>query len=114
MSQKQNNLYEGMFILSSALSEEALKKTLKRIEHEITSRGGEIHKVHDMGRKRLAYEIGKHREGHYFLFYFSVPAAALIEMKSEYRLVEEIVRNMILRTEKILEKLEFPPLVEAS
>lgn len=114
MSQNQKNLYEGMFILSSALSEEALKKTLKRVESEITSRGGAIEKIHDMGRKRLAYEIGKHREGHYFLIYFTAPPSAIVEMKSEYRLVEEIVRNMILRTEKILEKVEFPPLVEAS
>ncbi len=44
-----------------------------------TERGGKILKVHDQGRRRLAYDIDGHREGHYYLVYFEVPAEAISE-----------------------------------
>ncbi len=51
MGEKKQNLYEGMYIISATLSEDARNKALERIQNEITSRGGEIHKTHDQGKK---------------------------------------------------------------
>ena len=68
---KRKNLYEGMYILSATLSDDARNKALDRIQNGITSRGGEILKIHAQGRKRLAYEIDGHREGYYYIIYFS-------------------------------------------
>lgn len=113
MTTKQNkNLYEGMYIISSSLSEEARSKALDRITTGITDKGGEIHKIHDQGRKRLAYEVNGHREGHYFLVYFSVVPTAIEEMWQEYHLNEDLVRFITLRTEEVKETLEFKSLAE--
>lgn len=107
------HLYEGMYIISPTLSDEARKKALDKIEKGITERGGKIVKLHDQGRKRLAYEIGGHREGHYFIIYFEAPTSAINEMWLEYHLNEDLLRFLTLRAEKVMEKIEFKSLVAA-
>lgn len=105
-------LYEGMYIVKATLSEEARQKALERILTGITSRGGEVLKIHDQGRKRMAYEIEGNREGYYFLLYFEVKPAAIVEMWQDYHINEDLLRWTTLRTEKVMEKLQFKALVE--
>jgi small subunit ribosomal protein S6 len=112
MSQQHKNLYEGMYIISATLSDDARQKALDRIQKGITEHGGAILKIHDQGRRRLAYEIDGHREGHYFIVYFDVKPAALSELWQEYHLNEDLVRFMTLRADKVMEKIEFKPLLE--
>ena len=50
---EKHQLYEGMYILNATLSEDARKKALDRITSSISERGGEVHKVHDEGKKKL-------------------------------------------------------------
>ena len=113
MGENKQNLYEGMYIISATLSEDARSKALERVQNEITTRGGEIHKVHEQGKKRMAYEIDGHREGYYFIIYFSVCPSAIAELWNEYHLHEDLVRFITLRTDKVLEKIEFKALAES-
>lgn len=110
--QEQKHLYEGMYILNATLSEEARKRALERITAGIADRGGEIHKVHDQGRKKLAYEIRGSREGYYFLLYFSAPTNALADLWREYHLNEDLLRFLTLKTEEVKETIEFKKLPE--
>jgi small subunit ribosomal protein S6 len=112
MKQKKQNLYEGMYVVKATLSEEARQKALDKIQKGITERGGEILKLHDQGRRRLAYEIDGHREGYYFLIYFNVVTEAIAELWQEYHLHEDLIRFITLRAEKVMDKIEFKPLVE--
>lgn len=107
MSEKKQNLYEGMYIISATLSDDARHKAFEKIEKGITGRGGEIVKLHDQGRRRLAYPIDGHREGYYYLVYFNLIPAAISELWQEYHLHEDLVRFVTLRTEKVMEKIEF-------
>ncbi len=107
---ERRHLYEGMYILSASLSDEARQKALDKIILGITKRGGELHKTIDMGRKKLAYEINSRRDGYYVLLYFSVLSNSMTEMWREYHLNEDLIRFMTLRTEKVPEKIEFQPL----
>ncbi len=107
---ERTHLYEGMYILNATLSDDARQKALDKITTGITKRGGELHKIFDQGRKKLAYEIVKKREGHYVLLYFTVPATAMTEMWREYHLNEDLIRFLTLRVEKVPEKIEFQPL----
>ena len=110
--QETKNLYEGMYIISATLSDDARNKAFDKIQNGITSRGGEILKVHTQGRKRLAYEIDGHREGHYFIVYFNVRPEAIEELWQEYHLHEDLIRFITLRTEAVKEKIEFKTLIE--
>lgn len=112
MSQHRQNLYEGMYVISATLSEEARQKALDKILAGITGHGGEIKKIHEQGRKRLAYDISGHREGYYYVVYFTAPTAAISELWHEYHLNEDLVRFITLKAEKVVEKIEFKPLVE--
>lgn len=112
MNENRQNLYEGMYVISATLSEDARNKALDRIQSGITNRGGEIKKIHEQGRRRLAYEIDGHREGYYYLIYFTAPTSAISELWQEYHLNEDLIRFITLRTEKVMEKIEFKPLVE--
>lgn len=112
MSKEKANLYEGMYILSATLSEDARNKALERIQNGITSRGGVIAKIHNQGRKKLAYEIDGHREGYYYVIYFEVVPSAIGELWQEYHLNEDMIRFITLRVDKVMDKIEFKSLAE--
>jgi small subunit ribosomal protein S6 len=110
---KKTQLYEGMYILNATLSEDARQKALEKILSGITNQGGEVHKIHEQGKKKLAYELRGKREGYYYLLYFSLDTASIAELWSDYHLNEDLLRFMTLSAEKIVEKIEFKPLVQA-
>jgi len=101
-----------MYVIKATLSEEARQKALDKILTGITSRGGEIKKIHDQGRRRLAYEIDGHREGYYYLIYFTVSPGAIGELWQEYHLNEDLIRYITLRADDVMEKIEFKALIE--
>lgn len=107
MTDKGKNLYEGMYVLNATLSEDSRKKALEKIVNGIEEKQGEIHKVHDQGRQKLAYTIDGKREGYYFLIYFSVLPSAVNDLWQEYHLHEDLIRFMTMRTEEVKEKIEF-------
>lgn len=111
-SRDKKNLYEGMFVINAGLSDELRQKTFNKLEEMITEKGGEIHKIHQMGKKRLAYDIAGHRDGYYQLIYFSVDPAAIKQIWHDCHLNEELLRFMTLRAEKVAETLEYRQLVE--
>lgn len=108
------NLYEGMYVLSAHLSDDARAKAFEKIREKITSRGGEIVKIHDQGRRRLAYEIDRHREGYYYLMYFTINPSFINELWQEYHHNEDLIRFVTLKTDKVLEEIKFKQLVDNS
>lgn len=112
MNQNTQNLYEGMYVIRATLSEDARHKALDRIKNGITSVGGEIKKAHQPERNRLAYEIDGHREGYYCLIYFTAPPAEIENLWKAYHLNEDLIRFITLRTDKVLDKIEFKHLEE--
>ncbi len=107
---KRKALYEGMYILSATLSDDSRKKAFDKITDGITQKGGEIHKIHEQGRKKLAYTIDGKREGYYYVIYFTSPTQIINELWKEYHLHEDLIRFVTMRTEKVLDTLEFKPL----
>ena len=112
MSQEEQRLYEGMYILRASLSNEAREKAVKKIEDDIQEFGGEIVKKHERGRQRLAYDIAGQRDGYFYLLYFKVLPSALKPMHQAYHLMEDLLRCMTLQAEEVMESLEFKPIGE--
>jgi small subunit ribosomal protein S6 len=109
---ERKQLYEGMYILHATLSQDAREKALNRITEGVTQRGGEIVKVHDMGRRKLAYGIGGRREGHYYVIYFEAPSTIIQELWQEYHHNEDLMRFITLKADQVLEALEFRTIVQ--
>jgi small subunit ribosomal protein S6 len=110
MAKPRTHLYEGMYILSASLSDDARQKALDKITAGIRERGGEVHKIFDQGRKKLAYQIGDRREGHYYVLYFSSKGNSMNELWRDYHLNEDLIRFMTLSADSVPEKIEFKPL----
>jgi small subunit ribosomal protein S6 len=112
MSKETQHLYEGMYILNATLSDDARQKALEKVVSGITDRGGEVRKLFEQGRRKLAYEINGKREGFYYVLYFTVPSTSTVEMWRDYHLNEDLIRFLTLRTEEVPEKLEFKSIVQ--
>lgn len=110
--EEKSYLYEGMYILSATLSDEAREKALDKITSAISERKGKVHKLFDQGRRKLAYEINRRKEGYYYILYFSLPSQAMREIWRLYRLDEDLIRFITLRVPAVPEKIEFKPLVQ--
>lgn len=110
MAKSKTHLYEGMYILSATLSEDARKKAIEKITASIQHHAGEVHKIFEQGRKKLAYEIGRRKEGYYYILYFSASSTSMPELWREYKLNEDMIRFMTLRASEVPEKIEFKAL----
>ncbi|WP_108623865.1 30S ribosomal protein S6 [Candidatus Similichlamydia epinepheli] len=113
MGEKRENLYEGVYIIRASLSSAARAKALDKIKEGIVSRGGEILKFHEMGKRRLAYEINRQREGYYHVVYFTIGTNHVADMWREYHFNEDLLRSATFAAKKVLDKLEFEPLAQS-
>ncbi len=91
--------YETAFILRPDLEEEALASTVSKVIDLITSGGGSIEHRDDWGKRRLAYEIGGERDGHYTILRFKADSPTLKELERTFRLNEDVLRYLIVRWE---------------
>jgi small subunit ribosomal protein S6 len=114
MKKDRKGLYEGMYILSATLSDESRKKAFDKITEGIVQKGGEVHKIHEQGRRKLAYEIDGKREGFYYVLFFTAPTSSILDLWKDYQLHEDLVRYMTMRVENVQETLEFKPLKQQS
>jgi small subunit ribosomal protein S6 len=90
-------LYETIFIIHPELNEEDVEEHIKRVENLLTRLGGEILKTERWGKKRLAYEVDKHRYGYYVLLRLRANSALLPELERHYRLTEGIIKSLVIR-----------------
>ncbi len=112
MKKERKRLYEGMYIINANLSEEARNKALEKIVSAIEEKQGELHKTIDMGKKKLAYQIGKKKEGYYYLLYFTIDASKIEVLWKEYHLNEDLIRFLTFKTDEVKENLEFKSLIQ--
>ncbi len=92
--------YELMLVLRPDLAEDRVQATLDRITRSISAAEGQLVKVSPWGRRRLAYQIGPHREGSYYIVLFDAPSAAVEEIERGLRITEELLRFLVTRVER--------------
>ena len=92
--------YELMLVLRPDAADDRVQATLDRVTRSIAGSGGQIVKVSPWGRRRLAYPIGPHRDGSYYIVIFDAPAAAVAELERELHITEESMRHLVTRIER--------------
>ncbi|MFH1856264.1 MAG: 30S ribosomal protein S6 [Candidatus Omnitrophota bacterium] len=95
------NNYEAMFIFQPSLNEEELAKLVSLISEKITQTEGKIQDTQDLGKKKLAFEIKKQKEGFYYLMNFETKPEAQKILKEAFRLNESILRVLILKKDSL-------------
>src|SRR6478672_11582324 len=88
-----------MVVLDPNLDEAAIEAMTTRIQGLVTQRGGTVDNVDTWGRKRLAYPIGRFRDGFYILNRLQLPPAAAVEIERALKLTESVIRHLLVRSE---------------
>ena len=93
------NKYEAMYIISPTIDEEQVKALVEKF-NDLISEHGEIEKVEEWGKKKLAYEVQDQKEGYYVLVYFTANPEFPAELERNFKINENILKYLILNREK--------------
>ena len=88
--------YEIIFLVHPDQSEQ-VPSMIERYTTTIEADGGAIHRLEDWGRRHLAYPISKIHKAHYVLMNVECSNAALVELDSNFRYNDAVIRNMVVR-----------------
>lgn len=92
--------YELMVVLDANLDESGVEAVRNRVIALATQRGGSVEGVDVWGRRRLAYPIGRHRDGTYLVFRLRVSPGDTNEIERALKLSEHVLRHLLVRAEE--------------
>ena len=81
------------------MDEASQASLIESIESWISDSGGDIARVDNWGRRKLAYPIRRNYEGHYVFWYAKLSPTAPAGLERQMRLSEDVIRFMITRSE---------------
>lgn len=108
--------YETMVIVDAMISDDAIASEIKAIEDKIQSKGGEIVRRDDWGKRKLAYAINRRTHGYYAVFYYKTADASVVsDLDAGFRINENMVRWLTLVDHPMTDKVygqeeELPPI----
>ena len=96
------NQYEVMYIIDTALEEQARADLINRFSGLVELNGGQVDRVDEWGKRRLAYPINYKTEGYYVLMYIAAPADLPRELERNLQISDSVLRYMVIRFEGAL------------
>ena len=94
--------YELIYIVAPDTTEEALAELHNQVAAVAERFGATIEKTENWGRRRLAYEINRQREGVYVLEVINGPAAMVAELDRRLRVIDTVLRHLVIRVDEEL------------
>ena len=91
------NAYEALYIITPELEAEATKAIIQKYSDIVSANGGEVVKVDEWGKTRLAYSIDYKTEGFYVLMTFNSAAEFPRELERNFKNDENLLRFMVTR-----------------
>ena len=98
----QNRQYELVYIVSPETGEQETTDLHSQIEQIVQRFSGTIEKTDNWGRRKLAYEIGHHREGTYVVETIRGSGELMKEIDRRLRVTDAIIRHLIVRVDEDL------------
>ena len=98
--------YEIIFIVRPDIEEEELNKLVTQMESVVAGAGGKIEKVDRMGRRRLAYRVGRFQEGHYVLFLLEGTGDTVKELERRLGVTDSVIKFLAVRIDEELKRAE--------
>jgi small subunit ribosomal protein S6 len=94
-----------MYILRPDLGEEQVDQAIAKYENLLRESGAEQIEIQHRGKRRLAYEINRQREGVYIQMNYKAPATHVAPVERAMRISEDVIRYLTLK----LEERKAPP-----
>ncbi|MEW6492085.1 MAG: 30S ribosomal protein S6 [Cyanobacteriota bacterium] len=95
-----NQDYELMYILRPDLGEEQVDQTITKYENLLREHGADPIEIQHRGKRRLAYEIKRQREGIYIQMNYKAPPAHVAPVERAMRISDEVIRYLTLKQEE--------------
>ncbi len=93
------NKYESVVIVNPNLEEESIKNLEKKFS-DLINTDGNVTSVEEMGKRKLAYEIKKQKEGFYFVIKFEAKPELIAELERNYRITDEVMKFIVVKEEE--------------
>ena len=92
--------YELIYIVSPDATDDQVSDLHNQVEAIMQRMGGALEKTENWGRRRLAYEIGRHKEGTYVLDMINGSGELMKELDRRLRVLDQVIRHMIVRVDE--------------
>ena len=93
------NRYETVFIISPEVDEAGVKALIEKFSGLINN-DGKVEEVKELGMKKLAYDIKKHKEGNYVVINFEANPDLIKELERNYRITDEVIKFIVVRKDE--------------
>ena len=101
--------YELVYILPPDTTEQQVTDLHGQLDAVVSRLQGNFEKTENWGRKRLAYEIGHHKEGVYVLEVINGSGELMKELDRRLKVMDQVLRHMIVRVDqekKVVERTQ--------
>lgn len=93
------NKYESVVIVNPNLEEESIKAVINKFS-DLINTDGKVNSVEELGKRKLAYEIKKQKEGFYVVFKFEANPTLISELERNYRIADEVIKFIVVKEEE--------------
>ncbi len=102
----ESRQYELVYVVSPEVGEDGVKDLHTQVEAIVSGLGGRIAKTDNWGRRRLAYEIGRHKEGTYVVNLVEGPGELVRELNRKLKVMDQVLRYLVVRVDEDLRKAD--------
>jgi small subunit ribosomal protein S6 len=102
----QNRQYELVYIVASDATEQQITDLHTQVEEIVGRYSGTLDKTDNWGRRKLAYEIGPHKEGTYVLELISGSGELMKEIDRRLRVSDQVIRHVTVRVDEENTRIE--------
>ena len=96
-----NRKYELVYVVSPDATDEQVTELHTQVEGIAQRMGGTIDKTENWGRRRLAYEIGRHKEGTYVLEVIDGSGELMKEIDRRLKVTDLVIRHLVVRVDEV-------------
>jgi len=104
-----NRQYELVYILPPDTTEQQVADLQTQVDSIVSRMSGQIEKTENWGRRKLAYEIGHHKEGVYVLQVINGSGDLMKELDRRLKVIDLVIRHLIVRVDeekKVVERTQ--------
>ena len=102
----EKRVYEIVFIIDTGTPEEEATRLVESLSNIITEQGGAVTRSESMGRRQLAYRIGRKTEGNFWLFEVEGTGAEIAELERRMRVSDAVMRYLTVRVDEERQRAE--------
>jgi small subunit ribosomal protein S6 len=92
--------YELVYVVSPDATDEQVAELHTQVESIVQRMNGQLEKTDNWGRRKLAYEIGRHKEGTYVLEVINGDGELMKEIDRRLKVSDLVIRHLVVRVDE--------------